>query len=738
MPRIKKIVEGTKEKPTAEKSNTDADDRIIKDIDALIEESYTQTGTWSDNQSKWHKLRMRIKKVKTFPFANCSNIRIPTAEVKLRKLKAALFNTIFGIRPIVQVTPSPSGTVQVARKIEKFLDHLIMEIIKLPKKAIIAIDQELEKGFFLFKPYFRTEIIKRVEKFSLDELSTEEAMQLYSTKTTPEQITKAIIERIDVDLSDKVAEENQAEVEKLVKDIIAGKDDITITLQDVIYDFPDVALADPERVYVPSDAGVEPQECQFIVHEFFLPLNQVKKNTELKGWSKLSIEDIEDLKDVDIDTTTDLDANIREGIERINNPSNLIMIWEFYGWYDLNDDGIDEKVVITIAPDFNKVLRKITLPFDNGKFPFIKLAYEYTSDRWFSHRGIPEILEDIIKEIDTQHMQKIDNQTIRNAPMFTYRAGLVNPNLVKFIPGQGIPVQGMNPINDTLAILNNTNPNAEFSYEREQMALESKIEELIGQVDYTLQSMINKRQPRTLGEVQMQGQSMQQVFSLDAAMHTQAFSELFNFIWDLWCQYGDDQYEFGYFGEKGWEKIKLSREEIQGHYKISVRGNDQNTNPQVRLQKAQMVMMASTNPAALQMGVIKPYHLAEAYDLLYKELDIPEHQRLHEDAQVLFQQMQQQMQNPPPLPVKVGMKDLEDGEKMQVVERLGIEPDTQGRSMKTKLDIRERENDGQSKRASSAKSLIDMVAAIKQQEHDIEMDRIEAQEAISNRNSKNE
>ena len=65
------------------------------------------------------------------------------------------------------------------------------------------------------------------------------------------------------------------------------------------------------------------------------------------------------------------------------------------------------------------------------------------------------------------------------------------------------------------------------------------------------------------------------------------FTELVNFIWDLWCQYGTDEYEFNYFGENGWEKIKLTKEEIQGRYKISIRGNDKNTNPQERMQKAQ-------------------------------------------------------------------------------------------------------------------------------------------------------
>ena len=705
MPRRKKVIEVKEKKPVVR--NEDSDSTILKNIDAMIEESISQTGNWADNQSKWHKLRMRIKKIKTFPFVNCSNIRIPTAEIKLRKLKAALYNVVFGIRPVVQVVPSPSGTVQLARKIEKFLDHLIMDVIKVQKKSIIAIDQELEKGFYLLKPYFKVEIIKRVEDFSLEDLSVQEALWVFSTQTSPEQIKQAIIEKMEVDMSEKVAEENSEAIEKAVVEILSGKDKIKMTLQDVICDYPDVALADPERVYVPSDSGVDPQNCRFIVHEFFLPFDQVKKNAELKNWSKLSIEDIDDLKDVDIDTSTDVDKNLREGIERINNPSNLVMIWEYYGWYDLNDDGVEEKVVITIAPDFDKILRKITLPFNNGKFPFVKLAYEYTDDRWFSHRGIPEILEDIIKEIDTQHMQKIDNQTIRNAPMFTYRAGMVNPNLVKFIPGQGIPVQGMNPLTDTLAILNNNNPNVEFSYEREQMVLETKIEELIGQVDFTLQSMINKRQPRTLGEVQLQQQNMQMVFSLDASMHTEAFADLFNWIWDLWCQYGPEEYEFAYFGKQGWEKLKLNREEIQGHYKITVRGNDQNTNPQVRLQKAQMVMMAALNPIALQTGVIKPWHLAETFDLLYKELDIPESQRLHEDPQQLFQMAQQQP--PPPPPVKVGMQDLEDGEKAQVVARLGLKPDMQGRALKSSAIIQEKESEQDSR---SIQDLVDIANTI--------------------------
>ena len=149
------------------------DDDCFSHINKLAQQSIAETTAWESSQEKWYKLRMRIKKAKTTPFVGCSNIRMPTAETKIRKLKAALYNVIFGIRPVVQVTPSPSGNWQTARKIEKFIDHLVWNIMKLPMKAIHAIDQELEKGFFLIKPYFRLEITDRVEKISLNVLAVE-------------------------------------------------------------------------------------------------------------------------------------------------------------------------------------------------------------------------------------------------------------------------------------------------------------------------------------------------------------------------------------------------------------------------------------------------------------------------------------------------------------------------------------------------------------------------------------
>jgi len=685
----------TTDKPQPAKSMVGGKSGVVTKIKQWQEDSENWTEAWRTSQDKWHRMRMRIKKKKNFPFAGCANLRMPTIETKIRKVKAALANVIFGIRPIVQAIPSPNGSWNTAMKIEKFLDHLIMEKMKIKSKSLIAIDQVLEKGFFLLKPHWKIEITNRIEELSLDDISLEEAMWLFDSNRTQEEAEQAIAQRLEADLSELVIENNKTEISRVTGEILSGKSEVKFELQDVLYNCPDISLCEPERVYVPTTCGFDPQSAQYLIHEFYLPLHELKSNAKHKNWSIEGVQDIENSQDVDLsDKKIDVTKDQREGIERLQSVNNLVKIWECYCWYDINNDGTEEKCVITVAPDFNKELRKITLPFYSGKFPFVKLFYELTADRWFSHRGIPELIEDIVKEIDIQHMQKVDRQTITNAPTFVYRSGMINPKTTQFIFGQGIPATGMMPLNDLIAPLNSHNPNVEFSYEREQMILETKVEELIGQVDFSLQSMINKRQPRTLGEVQMQQQNMQQVFSLDADMFRSCFSDLFNWIWDLWSQYGDDSYEFIYFGQdarKGGEKIKLSREEVQGKYTISVRGNDQNTNPQIKMQKAQQIMMGSQNQIAIQMGVITPMHVANAYKRFYQELDIPNWEELVATPEQIAQMMQARQQEAKEQKMRdesdfIRLKgdDLTDGEKMQILQKRGIQPDIQGRFLNEK------------------------------------------------------
>ena len=658
---------------------------LFDEIRRQVQDSENAVSQWEDKQERYYKMRMRVKKPRNFPFKNASNIRMPTAEKNIRKLKAAIMGIVFGVRPIVSVRPSPSTTLERAQKIEKFLDHLLMNVIGIDNCAEIAIDQSLEKGFYFMKPYWRREIIDRDEEIDLEELPLADVLALFLFPR--DQVVQSVIQRFNIDTHDAIFEDNLGIVNRAIDDILDnGKTKFTITVKDIIYDYPDVALAAPERVFAPVDSGYKVQETTNITHELFVPLDQIHRDADYKGYDKDAVKKLVKLKSVNIhNREIDFSKDEKEGITRLQNPSGLVRVWETYGWFDIDGDGELEKSQITSFPDFNLIGRAVKLESLSGKYPFVKLFYELTDDRWMAHRGVCEMLEDIIKEIDIQHNMKIDTQTIRNAPMFVYRSGMINPNLIKMRPNQAIPVNGLQPLQDTLQVLNFNNPNTEFSYEREQQILNLEVQETVGQIDYSLQSQINRRQPRTLGEVQQQVAATGQVFSMDARHYINSFSELFSMILELWSKFGRASYEFIYFGDTAeGESIKLTKEEVQNKYTITVRGNDQTLNPSTRIEKAQQILAALRDPLLLQTGIIGPQQIVNGLRRFYQALDIENSEDL------INPNVSAQMPQPDPAAGLIdskAFKDLTEGEQAQVLAKMGIQPDMADRQRRQIQDI---------------------------------------------------
>jgi hypothetical protein len=656
---------------------------IVTYIKDCVRKAEGDTTTWANNKAKYNRIRMMIKKAKTYPFIGASNLRMPTAEIKIKKLKSAVVNVLVGTRPAVQCIPGPSGNFDTALKIEKFVDYLLMDQIKIKNKLTITVDQTLEGGMYLMKPYWRYEVNTRNEEWKIEDLEVEEAFFLFDGNTDLPDVVKYLVDKYDVDMSETVVGDNAAALEKAALEILSAKMKVKFKVMDVLVNRPDVAVVEPTKVYISSVTGVDLQTAPWVCHEYEMDFDEVKRCASYKGWDIEGVNELQGYQGVDTRDLKYRQLDTFEGIDRLNGPNKQVKIWEWYGWYDLNGDGNTQKVCITIAPEFSKLMRKIGLPFDHGKWPLVKYFYELTTDRFYAHRGIVAIAEDLIKEVDIQHNMKIDYQSANVSPVKLYRAGMINPNLLTGAPNQAIPVRGSQPLTDTLAVLNQHNPNIEFSYEREEQILLSRVEELIGQIDYTLQSQINRRQPRTLGEVEMQQQSANTIFALDVDQFRSSFADTVQMIWDLWCQYGNDQEEFMYFGENGWEKIRLSKEEIQGGYRFTVRGTDQNTNPNVKMQKAQQILQAVTNPVLIQSGVITPIQMIAGLKRFYQTLDIEGWE------QFINPQIQPPQPTPPGAIIKPTFEDLTDVEQAQVLQSVGVMPDAQGRMLNKQMELQE-------------------------------------------------
>ncbi|MFA5133113.1 MAG: hypothetical protein WC444_07340 [Candidatus Paceibacterota bacterium] len=667
--------------PTVKTVSVDKDIELFNDISQKVTQAQNDSQVWADKHDKFYRLRMRIKKSKSFPFPGCSNLRLPTIEMYIRKLKSQLVALYSNIKPRMQVVPQSDNNLEKANRIERFIDWLADVKMNLLGKVILLTDKMLEKGFVIAEVDWEMRSDYRTETITFDDISMEEAQLIFSPRIPQEAIQRWLLEKLQVDLSETVQAENLEAVNTAMTSLLQGKDNIKVRLLDELYNAPIVNIIDPADFFTNSDTGMDIQDSRLCGYEFYRPYDMLKCWASEDKIDQEAFDNIEFIASTGVkDKSLDWTKDMREGIDRFSNPSKLVKLQKVFTYYDLDKDGLAEKVMFLLAPEFKQVLKRVPIPYDHKKFPFIKFSTEIIDDRWFSPRGVPEHLEDISKEIDAQHNQKIDNQTIRNAPMFKFRSGIVNHKLVKFIPGQGIPIPGQTPLDDAIKLIDNNNPNVEFSYEREEMLLKTTLQEYMGVVDYSLQSMVNKRQPRTLGEVQMQAQAANQVFSLESSMFTNSLSELFMQILELCQQYMPERVYTLVSGENGIEPIHMTRDEIQGKYNLVAKANDINTNPNVKLQRALSNVQILLQPVSLQSGVVNPMNV---YNIFKRYLQ--------DGGELAWKEMISMPQPPDPnkqpLPIEPRFEDLAEGEQAQVLVRLGIRPDIVGRMLEKKQEM---------------------------------------------------
>ena len=115
-------------------------------------------------------------------------------------------------------------------------------------------------------------------------------------------------------------------------------------------------------------------------------------------------------------------------------------IWQLHMYYDVDEEGEEEDIVISYHRNTGAILRCIYNPLFRKFRPFQDFVFyptEYCSDG----EGICEILEPLQKVADTLMNQTLDTQTLMNAPWIFVRGGIGLDNL-RPSPGKTIPVLG--------------------------------------------------------------------------------------------------------------------------------------------------------------------------------------------------------------------------------------------------------------------------------------------------------
>lgn len=342
------------------------------------EESDSNREKWMRDKEEGLNLYWGIVKAKSFPFENCANLHVPLIRTISDTLHSNLMGSIDYTKP-VSVSPVGAEDVPKSRKAEKLLNW----------------------QFTTQVDYF--DVVDKIVTACL------------------------IFGHADVKVRYTIERE-------------AGEK---------VFDGIRIEVLPPERFLVPADAcDADVQKMDFVIQEIPMTKSDVKKRIAAGKWRPLSDEELDKLGATSSKSDREADQmleNIREHYSGINDQhrdkksGNYGTVIEWHGLFDINGDGIDEKVTATIMKDCRKVLR---IGRSSRRRPFVRIRFSPIPDKPVGE-SLPDLLRHINQELNTLHNQRVDATTIANIPFgfFDPVAGF-NPNEIKLSPGVMIPTQG--------------------------------------------------------------------------------------------------------------------------------------------------------------------------------------------------------------------------------------------------------------------------------------------------------
>ena len=534
---------------------------LVGDLSKSVDSVIGTRSEWINRLVRWYRQRMGVRPKKSFPWIGASNIQLPTIDKAIKKIMPSYMNLSFppGLIAKFEVNAMTKMSKQVyeeAEYNEALLDDLVRNRMENSfKKVFRLVDKELERGHALMKCTYQYKKRKREFTVNLEEDLNESQKGLIANNLEEFlQSEKKIIELFLLLLDQKGAVLNMSipsdrdemfkNLKKFRTTTDTEKEEYVFNLDVVEAHAPMWQVVNPENFIVSGDIN-DLQNAESVTHILYYTEN------DLRSLAEGGVIDETVTMEVIKNNTSKLNKSTSQGKDRVpsslkatqdqyqgsyadngGDDSNLIELRENY-FVALDESGNQRKYVMLFSPLYlEEPLSFRELPYDDGKWPFVKFETEESNDGWLSSRGIPQVLDYLATTIDTMHNQKIDRMTIFNAPMMKFIPGQVNPANVRYVPGQFIPTKDINSIQPI------TFPtNSQTSYIEEERELRSQVEDYLPFVDFSLTDPQNgASKSRTFGEVMAAKQDKADRFSLDAKCFMGSYNELLEMTWSRWMQ----------------------------------------------------------------------------------------------------------------------------------------------------------------------------------------------------------
>ena len=561
--------------------------QLVSDIE---EEDSKRTG-WSNAVDVLDRLRYGVRRKKTRPWPGAANFSLPIIDTDINVLKPAYVNVAYGVSPIVTFEPYGPEDVEPARNRELLFDWRMRTQVKFFKPYNYGIDHVLGSlGQTVFRNIWKFTSRTYTINVEVVDFPQEVIDVLYDARTTDEMLAKIIEEenRIDTDY-----EENVEEIARIVGEFRDGKSEFELTLMETEEDYPEVtALSVREDLVIPVDTK-NIQDARFIDYKtLWITKNDLKIAVRDEKYEKYS--------DSDIDSWA---GKASKGGKEVSD--DMILLHETCCYYDVNDDGIEEKCIVTY-PDASptSVLRFIENPYDHGQWPYVQVKRELTENGFYATRGIPSLDEDTQIGASTALNQAVDNGTLLNMPERVAKKGVIsNPRNRRFIPGEFTEINGQMTDYETRTNVNTSQPVLFQQVQFLKSFSDARLGEQtsgMGQTSLPGSGQSGKKTAKEVQAIQLEQGSAK---SLDIQVFQWQMADEYYQLDALYNQFGPDEENIQITGQK---PLRISRDEVQGRFNIVPNGRLDNSTPGARLQKTMFAYeIGIENPMVKQDVLIK-------------------------------------------------------------------------------------------------------------------------------------
>jgi len=628
----------TKLHPIAKETEKDIDPSakeikdFVEDIEANTMSDINSVSGHQNRLSHWYQRRYGLlDKDPQSPRPGSSNINMPLIDSEVSKSKAPLMQLV-ETKPIVSFKATSTQAFDQTDAAENTMEWLLntrmrgfKETVEMIADGIGMYGYAVGKITYEYKTAVKKETIYRKE-ISQEELQGFALLIAFLQEGQDAQGQPFTQEDFEINMSDFIAERwglntldatDQKAIEKIMNWIPQEKkESIQVSRTFIEHDAPHFSVVDNAKLY-PEEGARGIQDSERITELFEDTVNDMRKKAQTGWYDPAAVKKILSEIDKKNDDAPGKIKSKREesnvSISQLNTTRKdreglsatarrgVVCMKEVSCLYDIDNDGVDERCLLIYHPDSQTVVRFMEHPHEHGMWPYVKFDNEATDGRYYSPRGYGEILNDIDNVITQNHRNKLNAMTIGNNPTFKYRlSSNFNPNQVRWIPGQFIPVMNMQDFEQVQV------QTKEFSFDNEEVNLKFWGEQLVGSFDTAFRQQ--RSEARSATEVAAIQGIQQAATSLRVSRFQRSMREVYQQIWALWMQYGDDKFTLTM---SDGQLRHYSKHEINGQFEMSPVGTITNTNPEAELFKAKesITFLASLVETGLLQAANEQYNI---------------------------------------------------------------------------------------------------------------------------------